>query len=100
MIDPDGTVALGAVVTVPGTSPTTFGTRTWGRPEDTTSKSALPFATGAGAPGVCLIMIPAGTVALDANVVAPTVRPASVIALEAAVWVRPTTSGTVALPAA
>src|SRR6185436_6695725 len=36
---------------------------------------------------------PAGTVVLDAVVTAPTVRPAPVIALLAAAWVRPTTFG-------
>ena len=37
---------------------------------------------------------PAGTVRLAAVVMAPTVRPASLIALDAAACVRPTTSGT------
>ena len=41
-----------------------------------------------------LITEPAGTVALDAVVIVPTVRPAPVIAVVAAACVRPTTFGT------
>ncbi|MEI2773084.1 MAG: hypothetical protein V9G98_20895 [Candidatus Competibacter sp.] len=39
--------------------------------------------------------VPAGTVSLACWVICPTVNPASVIALVAALWVRPTTLGTV-----
>ena len=59
MTDPAGTVVLVAVVTVPSVSdalviavvaaacvrPTTFGTATCGRPEETTSATALPVDT-------------------------------------------------------
>ena len=50
--------------------------------------------TCAPAAGDWLMTEPAGTVALACVVTAPTVRPASVMADEAAVCVRPTTSGT------
>src|SRR5262249_44454313 len=56
---------------------------------------ALPLATTAPAAGFWLITAPAGTVALEAVVTAPTRSPAPVIAVDAALCVRPTTFGTV-----
>src|SRR5690349_7467852 len=108
MTDPAGTVVLAAFVTVPTVSPvpviallaaacvrfTTFGTLTCGGPEETTSATALPTTTSAPAVGFWLITEPADTVVLAAFVIAPTVRPAAVIALLAAVCVRFTTFGT------
>src|SRR4051812_36596455 len=107
--EPAGTVVLDAVVTAPTirfalmivvvaavcVSPTTAGTATCARPEDTTSETALPVATCVPAIGVWLITEPAGTVVLDAVVTAPTIRFAPVIAAVAAVCVSPTTAGTV-----
>src|SRR4051812_9806639 len=106
--DPDGTVVLDAVVTVPTTRPapviavvalvcvrpTTFGTATCAGPDETTSATALPTFTCVAAVGFWLITDPAGTVALDVVVTAPTTRPASVIVVVAAACVRPTTFGT------
>src|SRR6185312_15978997 len=108
MTDPAGTVVLVAVVTVPTTRPafviavvaavcvrpTTLGTATCGRPEDTTSDTALPTLTCVPLTGDWLMTDPAGTVALVAVVTVPTTRPAFVIAVVAAVCVRPTTLGT------
>src|SRR3954454_1012440 len=108
MTDPAGTVALDAVVTAPTTRPafviavdaaacvrpTTFGTATWGGPDDTMSDTALPTETCVAAAGVWLMTEPAGTMALDANVTVPTVRPAFPIAVDAGVCARPTTLGT------
>src|SRR5919204_602802 len=108
MTDPDGTVVLDVVVTVPTTRPalviavvaavwvrpTTFGTATCGGPDETTSDTALPTATWVAATGDWLITNPAGTVVLEDVVTVPTTRPALVIAVVAAVWVRPTTFGT------
>ena len=59
-----------------------------------TRLTALPAATDVPAAGLSLMTDPAGTVALDAVVTVPTVRPAAVIALVAAACVRPTTFGT------
>ena len=84
-----------AVVAAACVRPTTFGTVTWGRPDDTTSATALPVATDVPLTGDWLITDPAGTVVLDAVVTAPTTRFAPVIAVVAAVCVRPTTFGTV-----
>src|SRR3954465_6107588 len=61
--------------------PVTLGTATCGRPEETTSATALPMFTCVPAPGDWLITEPAGTVVLDDVVSAPTVRPAFVIAV-------------------
>src|SRR6185503_12313460 len=108
MTDPAGTVVLVAVVTVPTTRPafviavvaavcvrpTTLGTATCGRPEETTSDTALPTLTCVPLSGDWLITDPAGTVVLVAVVTVPTTRPAFVIAVVAAVCVRPTTLGT------
>jgi hypothetical protein len=55
-------------------------TATGAGPEDTTRATALPVTTCVPAVGVWLMMEPDGTVALDAVVIAPTVRPADVIA--------------------
>src|SRR6185503_1348989 len=107
--DPEGTVALEAVVTAPSVrpafaiggvaaacvSPTTFGVATCGGPDDTTSATALPVTTCVPAVGFWLITEPAGTVVLEADVIAPTVKPAPVMLLDAAACVRPTTFGTV-----
>src|SRR4029079_18229686 len=108
MTEPAGTVALDAVLTVPSARPaavmavvaapwvrpTTFGTVTCGAPEDTTSETALPRLTCAPLSGDWLMTDPAGTVVLVAVVTVPTTRPAFVIAVVAAVCVRPTTLGT------
>src|SRR5437870_10176577 len=108
MTVPAGTVVLDDVVTVPTTRPapvivevaaacvalTTFGTVTSTEPDDTTSATALPFATCTPAIGFWLITDPAGTVVLVAVVTAPTARPAPVIAVVAAACVALTTFGT------
>src|SRR5204863_524995 len=110
MIEPAGTVVLDAVVIAPTVkpavviavvaaacvSPTTLGTATSGGPDDTTSATALPVTTCVPAVGLSLMTEPAGTVVLDAVVMAPTVKPAVVIATVAAAWVRFTMLGTVA----
>src|SRR2546430_5153157 len=83
-----------AVVAAACVRPTTFGTATCGRPDDTTSATAVPVVTGVSAIGVWLITDPAGTVVLDAVEIAPTVRFAAVIAVVAAACVTPTTFGT------
>ena len=107
MTEPDGTVVLDAVVTAPTVrpalvialdaaawvAPTTFGVATCGGPDDTTSATALSTSTCVPAAGVSLMIEPDGTVVLDAVVTAPTVRPALVIALDAAARVSPTTFG-------
>src|SRR5215467_5236001 len=106
--DPDGTVVLDCVVTVPTTRfalviavvaaawvrPTTFGTATCGGPDDTTRFTALPTVTCVPETGDWLMTEPAGTVVLDCCVTVPTTRFAFVIAVVAAVCVRPTTFGT------
>src|SRR3954467_2392284 len=108
MTDPAGTVVLDDCVIAPTVrpapaidvvaaacvSPTTFGTATCGGPDEITSATALPTLTCVAAVGVWLITDPAGTVVLDDCVIAPTVRPAVVIAAEAAACVSPTTFGT------
>src|SRR3954465_4451892 len=108
MTVPAGTVVLGArvveptvrfapvivVVAVACVSPTTFGTATCGRPDETTRATALPVATCVPEIGDWLITDPAATVVLVAVVIAPTVRFAPVIAVVAAACVRPTTFGT------
>src|SRR6185503_7215214 len=107
MTVPAGTVALDVVVTPPTTRPaaviaavaavcvvfTTFGTTTSAGPDETTSATPLPLATCVPAAGFWLMTDPAGTVELEACVIAPTVSPALVIAADAAVCVRPTTLG-------
>src|ERR671923_54652 len=108
MTEPAGTVMLDAVVIVPTTRfalviavvaaacvrPTTCGTATCGSPDETTRATALPTVTDTPASGDWLITDPAGTVMLDAVVIAPTVRFAPVIAVVAAACVSPTTCGT------
>src|SRR4051812_30262600 len=66
----------------------TSGTATCGRPDETTSATALPTTTSAPAAGFWLITEPAATVMLDPAVVAPTIRPADVSRLVAfaSVW--------------
>src|SRR5207249_9642894 len=106
-IYPAATVVLDAVVTVPTTRfapviavvaadcvrPTTFGTVTCGGPDETTSATVLLIVTDVPLTGDWLITDPAGTVALDDCVIAPTTRFAPVIAVVAAACVRPTTFG-------
>src|SRR6476646_9001039 len=74
--------------------PTTLGTATCGRPEETTSATALPVLTGVPALGVWLMTEPAGTVVLVAVVTVPSVSDAPVMVDVAALCVRPTTLGT------
>src|SRR5919108_332042 len=83
-----------AVVAAACVSPTTCGTATCGRPDETTRATALPTVTDTPASGDWLITEPAGTVMLDSVVTAPTTRFAPVIAVVAAACVRPTTCGT------
>src|SRR4051794_19316884 len=106
--EPAGTVVLDAVVTAPTVRftpviavvaaacvwPTTFGTATCGRPDETTRATALPVVTCVPAAGGERIPEPVGTVVLDAVVTAPTVRFTPVIAVVAAACVWPTTFGT------
>src|ERR671935_48572 len=108
MTDPEGTVRLDCVVIAPTVRLaaaialdaavcvrlTTFGTATCGKPDDTTSATAVLMTTSVPAAGLWLITDPEGTVRLDCVVIAPTVRLAAVMALDAAAWVRLTTSGT------
>src|SRR4029078_9306405 len=70
------------------------GTATGGGPDETTSETALPVFTCVPPIGDWLMTDPAGTVVLVAVVTVPTTRPAFVIAVVAAVCVRPTTLGT------
>src|SRR5262249_56748776 len=100
--EPDGTVVLDAVVTVPTTRfalviaadaaacvrPTTFGTATCGGPDDTTSATALPITICVPAVGFLLITEPEGTVVLDAVVTVPPTQVAFVIAADGAAFVR------------
>src|SRR3954464_12372155 len=102
--EPAGTVVLDAVVIAPTVNsgpvipalgaacvgPTTFGTATWGRPDETTSATALPIVTCVPATGDSLITEPTGTVVLDAVVMAPTVNSAPVMAARTAACVCPT----------
>src|SRR3954468_23182536 len=95
--EPDGTVMLDVVLIAPTVRPmlvsaleafacgwlVTSGTATCGRPEEMTSATALPTATSAPAAGFWLITEPDGTVMLDDVLIAPTVKPALVSALEA-----------------
>ena len=66
-----------------------------GGPLDTTRFTELPDETDTPAAGLWLMTLPEGIVALDWNVIVPTVREALVIVDCAEAWVRPTTSGTV-----
>src|SRR5215217_4242462 len=72
----------------------TSGTATCGRPDEITSATALPTTTSAPAAGFWLITEPAGTVMLDAVLIAPTVRPMLVSALDAFACGWLVTSGT------
>src|SRR5688572_10828073 len=108
MTAPLGTVMLDAVVMAPTVKPaavralvaaacgwlTTSGTATCGRPEETTSATALPMTTSAPAAGSWLMTDPLGTVMLDAVVIAPTVSPTPVSAVVAAACGELTTFGT------
>jgi hypothetical protein len=89
-----------AVVRLPSPSEkirrSTVGTPTTGAgPLEMTRAIAVDGATDAPAAGFSLITDPAGTVALFAVVVAPTLSPAAAIADCALACVRPTTFGTV-----
>ena len=108
MTDPAGTVRLDAVVTAPTVREaaaialdaaacvklTTSGTVTSPDPDDTVNATALPGSTGRPVAGLEAITKPAGTLALDAVVTAPTERPAAMIAALAAVSVVLTMLGT------
>src|ERR1700681_556266 len=108
MTEPAATVALDAVVIAPTVKPadviaaiaaacvwfTTSGTATSGGPDDMVSATALPRLTCVPATGLSLMTAPAATVVLDAVVIAPTVRPADVIAAIAAACVWFTMLGT------
>jgi hypothetical protein len=65
-----------------------------GAPVETRRLTEEPAATAVPAAGLSLITLPEATVLLDAVVTVPTVRPAVVIAVDAAAWVSPTTFGT------
>src|ERR1700682_2115732 len=107
MTEPAATVALDAVVIAPTVKPadviavvaaacvwfTTLGTATSGGPDDTTSATALPAAPAAPPTGFSPMPAPAATVVLDAVAIAPTVRPADMIAVVAAACVWFTTLG-------
>ena len=109
MTVPLGTVELACWVTDPTISPawvmalvaalwvrpTTLGTVTGAGSEDTTRSTAEPGATEAPAAGFWRMTVPLGTVELACWVTDPTISPAWVMALVAALWVRPTTLGTV-----
>src|SRR3954462_12671765 len=98
--EPDGTVMLDVVLIAPTVRPmlvsalaalacawlVTSGTATCGRPEETTSATALPTTTSAPAAGFWLITEPDGTVMLEVVLIAPTVRPMLVSALDAVAW--------------
>src|SRR3954466_9953187 len=72
----------------------TSGTETCGRPDEITSATALPMRTSAPAAGFWLITEPAATVMLDVVLIAPTVRPMLVSALDALACGLSVTSGT------
>src|SRR5580765_1740998 len=107
MTEPAVTVALDAVLTVPTVKPapvmavvaaacvrfTTFGTATGGGTVETTKATAVPGALCVLGVGFGLMAQPSGTVALDAVVTVPTVKPAPVMAVVAAACVRFTTFG-------
>src|SRR3954465_10083118 len=100
--EPAATVMLDVVLIAPTVRPmlvsalaalacawlVTSGTATCGRPDEITSATALPTTTSAPAAGFSLITEPAGTVMLDAVLMAPTVRPMPVSALDAFAWAR------------
>src|SRR4051812_37239936 len=72
----------------------TSGTATCGSPEEITRATALPTTTSAPAAGFWLITEPAATVMLEDVLIAPTVRPMLVNALDALAWGWLVTSGT------
>src|SRR4051812_27634431 len=72
----------------------TSGTATCGKPEEITSATALPTTTSVPAAGFWLITEPAATVMLDDVLIAPTVRPMLVNALDAVACAWFVTSGT------
>src|SRR5215217_7991415 len=72
----------------------TSGTATCARPEEITSATALPTTTSAPAAGFWLITEPAATVMLEDVLIAPTVRPMLVSALDAFACGWLVTSGT------
>src|SRR3954471_2718966 len=72
----------------------TSGTATCGSPEEITSATALPTTTSAPPAGFWLITEPDGAVMLDAVLIAPTVRPMLVSALDAVACGWLVTSGT------
>src|SRR4051812_11524712 len=114
MTDPAGTVALDAFVIAPSVRPApviaelaaacvrpiTFGTATGGGPDEMISATVLPGAACDPPSGAWLITGPAGTVALAAAEIEPTVSPAPVMADVAAACVWPMTLGTVICVAA
>src|SRR3954447_14048941 len=65
-----------------------------GRPDEITRATALPTTTSAPAAGVWVITDPAGTVMLEAVLIAPTLRPMLVSASVAVACVWFVTSGT------
>ena len=100
---PDGTVALAAVATVPTTRPAPvmalvaaaacvqthhIGNRNLRRTARYYQVTADPLLTCVPATEFSLITLPEGTVALEAVVTVPTIRPAPVIALVAAACVQ------------
>src|SRR4051794_23075370 len=72
----------------------TSGTATCGKPEEITSATALPTIASAPAAGFWLITEPDGTVMLEVVLIAPTVRPMLVSALDAVACGWLVTSGT------
>src|SRR3954470_394658 len=108
MTRPAAIVALVAVLIAPTVRPAlvivlvalacavliTEGTSTCGGPLETTIATELPVTTSVPADGVWLMIDPAVTTLLDADVTAPTESPAAAIALAPALSVRFTTDGT------
>ena len=91
------TVRLAAVIAASASAcgcPTTSGTVTITGPRDTIRSTLELMNTFVPATGFWLMTLPAGTIALFAVVMFPTVRLAAVIAASASAWVCPTTSGT------
>src|SRR3954471_4658283 len=72
----------------------TSGTATCGRAQEITSATALPTIASAPAAGFWLITEPDGTVMLEVVLIAPTVRPMLVSALDAVACAWWVTSGT------
>ena len=105
---PWGTVELASWVTLPAARPAlckalvaalwdcprTSGTVIGVRPEERTRLTLVPGTTDVPARGSCLMILPAGTVELVSSRMFPTVSPAVVMAVDAALEFRPTTLGT------